>query len=335
MSDFQAEKDLVREHYAGLACATPANVAAILAERTSPDWHWRGMHPFHEQYGAKAVSETFWAPFLNAFNPVQRREDIFIAGLNEVDDFQSVWVVSMGHLMGLFDRPFLGIRPTARIAMLRYAEFNRIEAGKITQTALFCDIPQLMLQAGQYPFPPQTGAHLVQPGPRTHDGLLYDVQDSRLGVATLGIINQMLTNMDDEEHDSLEILRRDWHEDMIWWGPVGIGATFTLPRYLKQHANPFTDALSEGYQYNGHLCRLAEGQFGGFFGWPNLTLRNAGGYMGMTAGPKHSDMRVVDLYRVEDGKIAENWVFIDLLNYLQLQGLDVLGRLQTINHVQG
>lgn len=241
----------------------------------------------------------------------------------------------MGHLMGLFDRPFLGIRPTARIAMLRYAEFNRVEAGRITQTALFCDIPQLMLQAGQYPFPPQTGAHLVQPGLRTHDGLLYDAQDPGIGVATLGVINQMLANMDDEEHDSLEVLRRDWHEDMIWWGPVGIGATFTVPRYLEQHARPFTKALGEGYQYNGHLCRLAEGRFAGFFGWPNLTLRNAGGYMGMTAGPQHSDMRVVDLYRIEDGKIAENWIFIDLLNYFQLQGLDVLARLQTINHVQG
>ena len=335
MSDFQAEKRLVREHHAALALATPANVAATLAERTSPDWHWRGMHPFHEQHGATAVAESFWAPFLDAFNPVQRREDIFFAGLNEIDDFQSVWVVSMGHLMGLFDRPFLGIRPTARIAMLRYAEFNRVQTGRITQTALFCDIPQLMLQAGQYPFPPQTGAHLVQPGPRTHDGLLYDAQVPGIGVATLRIINQMLANMDDKEHDSLEILRRDWHEDMIWWGPVGIGATFTVPRYLEQHASPFTVALGKGYQYNGHLCRLAEGQFGGFFGWPNLTVRNAGGYMGMTAGPEHSDMRVVDLYRIEDGKIAENWIFIDLLNYLQMQGLDVLARLQTINHVQG
>ena len=335
MSDFQAEKNLVREHYEALARATPANVDAILAERTSPDWQWRGMHPFHEQHGPTAVGESFWSPFLEAFNPVQRREDIFFAGLNEIDDFKSVWVVSMGHLMGLFDRPFLGIRPTGRIAMLRYTEFNRIEAGRIMQTALFCDLPQLMLQAGQYPFPPQTGAHLVQPGPRTHDGLLHDVQDPGIGTATLGTINQMLANMDDEEHDALEVLRRDWHEDMIWWGPVGIGATYTVPRYMEQHSGPFNDALGEGYQYNGHLCRLAEGRFGGFFGWPNLTLRNAGGYMGMTAGPAHSDMRVVDLYRIQDGKIAENWIFIDLLNYLQLQGLDVLARLQTVSHVRG
>ena len=89
-------------------------------------------------------------------------------------------------------------------------------------------------------------------------------------------------------------------------------------------------ALSEGYRFNGHICRMAEGHFGGFFGWANLTLTNAGGYLGMTAGPGPSEMRVVDLYREQDGKLAENWIFIDILHYLNLQGLDVLARMDDI-----
>ena len=36
----------------------------------------------------------------------------------------------------------------------------------------------------------------------------------------------------------------------------------------------------------------------------------------MTAGPGPADMRVVDMYRVQDGKLAENWIFIDILHYL-------------------
>jgi hypothetical protein len=39
-------------------------------------------------------------------------------------------------------------------------------------------------------------------------------------------------------------------------------------------------------------------------------------------------MRVVDIYRRDGDKLAENWVFIDLLHWLSMQGLDVLGRLQ-------
>jgi hypothetical protein len=167
---FQAEKELVRAHYDALAKATPDTVAAILAERTAAEWHWRGMHPFHEQYGADAVADVFWIPVLTAMQPVQRREDIFIAGLNEIDGFKSVWVISMGHLMGLLDAPFLGIPASRKITMLRYAEFNRVENGQIVETALFCDLIHLMHQAGLQPLPPQTGQHLIQPGPATHDG---------------------------------------------------------------------------------------------------------------------------------------------------------------------
>ena len=30
---------------------------------------------------------------------------------------------------------------------------------------------------------------------------------------------------------------------MIWWGPAGIGATYTIERYAKQHAGPFRAAF--------------------------------------------------------------------------------------------
>jgi len=330
--DFQAEKDLVRSFHDELDGAGPDQVEAVLARYTSPDWHWRGMHPFNEQRGPEAVGRVFWAPLKTAIRPLQRRADIFIAGLNEIDGYKGRWVVEMGHLMGLFDRPWLGIRHTLRIVMLRYCEFNRVEDGKIVETAMFCDIPHLMIQAGQNPFPPQTGAMLVQPGPRTHTGLCYEKQDPEKGVATLAAINALLNNPGAKFHNKDEATRlaRVWHEDMIWWGPAGIGATYTIERYIRQHSIPFDKALSVGYRYNGHLARLAEGDFGGFFGWANLTLRNSGGYMGMTAGPGPSEMRVVDMYRVQDGKLAENWIFIDILHYLAKQGLDVLGRMDAV-----
>lgn len=331
MADFQTEKALVRDHYAAIAAATPATIGKVLAQRTSPDWHWRGMHPFHEQHGAAAVADACWGPYLAAMKPVQRRQDIFIAGLNEIDGYKSTWVISMGHLMGLFDKPFLGIRPTGRICMMRYVEFNKVEDGRITETAMFCDLLQIMLQAGQYPLPPQTGAHLVQPGPMTHDGLLYGVNDPAVGRDTLAVINAMISDMGDSTSgDYVTQMRHHWHDDMIWWGPTGIGAAYTIARYRDQHSGPFNDALNKGYRFNGHLARLAEGHFGGFFGWANLTVRNAGGYLGMTAGPNPADMRVVDMYRVQDGRIAENWIFIDILNYLNMQGLDVLARLKAL-----
>ena len=127
MTEFQSAKRLVQDHYAALEAAAPDTVAGALAARCAPDVLWRGMHPWHEQTGPEAVAAAFWQPFLRAFGAVQRREDIFFAGRNEIDGFGSTWVASMGHLMGLHDGAFLGIPPTGRIAMLRYAEFNKVD----------------------------------------------------------------------------------------------------------------------------------------------------------------------------------------------------------------
>ena len=78
---------------------------------------------------------------------------------------------------------------------------------------------------------------------------------------------------------------------------------------------------------------IAEGRFGGLVGWPNLTLQHDGGFMGMPATGSEGDMRVIDMYRREGGKLAENWVFIDLLHFWNMQGLDVLGRMAAMDPV--
>ena len=122
-----------------------------------------------------------------------------------------------------------------------------------------------------------------------------------------------------------EELQQDWHDDMLWWGPTGIGASYTIDRYIQQHQQPFRRELSNRV-FNGHVARVAEGNYGAFFGWPNLTLDCTGPYLGLPATGVKADMRVVDVYRRSGDKLAENWVFIDLLHFLNQQGLDVLAR---------
>lgn len=327
MADFQTEKAAVRACQAALEAATGESLGAVLAAHTTGDYRWRGYHPFGELSGADAVARTFWQPLKDALRHLQRREDIFFAGSNEMDGHASVWVVSMGHLLGLFDAPWLGIRPTGKLAMLRYCEFHRIAGGKIAETAMYFDIPHLMAQAGQDPFPLQTGAFLVQPGPRPHDALLHDPQDPETGRRTLAVINAMITDLGQWKSGlTLEDeLARTWADDMIWWGPHGIGATYTIARYAKQHAGPFRAAFAERSQTR-HICRLAEGHYGGFFGWPNFTARHIGGFMGMPASGPAGEFRIIDIYRRKGDKLAENWVFIDLLHFWKSQGVDILDR---------
>ncbi|WP_375280784.1 ester cyclase [Pseudooctadecabacter sp.] len=324
---FQNEKSIVRAHYAELDGAR--DVAAALAVHTADDWHWRGVHPFYEQRGAGDVARVFWGPLRTSLTRLQRREDIFFAGQNSVGE--GVWVVSMGHLMGLFDAPWLCIRPSRKLTMLRYCEFNRVEGGKIVETMLHIDIPHLMVQAGQMPFGPQTAANLVQPGPLTHDGQLFDAQDPAEGEATLAAINAMISDLGTWQLGLPleEELARTWHDDMLWWGPTGIGATYTIERYAKQHSGPFRAAFYDRTG-TGHVARVAEGHYGGFFGWPNFSAKQRGGFMGLPANDQDAEFRVIDIYRREGDKLAENWIFIDLLHWLAQQGDMVLDRCAAI-----
>ncbi len=331
MTDFTEEKQIITDLYRDLDTASPEATKAALKHHYAPNHIWRGYHPFDEIHGSEAVADQFWAPLKTALTHLQRRQDVFMAGKNEMDGFTSTWVVSMGHLMGLFDAPWLGIAPTGKMAFLRYCEFNKVENGQVTETAMYFDIPHLMMQAGLQPFPPQTAAHLVQPGPMTHDGLMFTPQPPDTGEKTLAAINAMITDLGQWNSGlSLEDeLRRTWHEDMIWWGPAGIGATYTIPRYAKQHSGPFRAGFTDRSKTN-HICRMAEGHFGGFFGWPNFTATPTGGFMGMPATGKPGEFRVIDIYRRDGDKLAENWIFIDLLHFWKQQGVDILTRMAEV-----
>jgi hypothetical protein len=120
-------------------------------------------------------------------------------------------------------------------------------------------------------------------------------------------------------------LARTWHEGMLWFGPSGIGSTYTIERYQAQHQGPFSRNLTD-IRFNGHVSRFAEGKYAAWFGWPNLTITSKGGFLGLPANSARLAMRVVDIYRREGDHLAENWIFIDLLYWMLQQGVDVLER---------
>jgi hypothetical protein len=331
MSNFQESKAVVLDYFQELEAATAETVAAVLARHCTTDCRWFGSYPFRELHGLGDIAESFWQPLYTSLTRLQRRQDIFMAGTNEIGGEQ--WVMSMGHFMGLFDHEWLGIPASRKMVMLRYAEFNCVENGKITQTGMFFDIIGLMHQVGINPLPMQTGASFVYPGPRHHDGLQFDAQPAEQGVETLGLLNHMiddlnLLNLSGDDSCPPEYLAKTWSEDMVWYGPAGIGATYTIPRYQEQHMYPFRTGLKDKV-YNGHICRFAEGNFACFFGWPNLTNTPKGGFLGLPAGGP-ADMQVVDVYRREGDKLLENWVIIDIPYWLKQQGLDILERTRQI-----
>jgi ketosteroid isomerase-like protein len=323
----QAAKTVVLAYLEAMGGKPASGVRDALRRHVTADYSWRGVHPFNEVQGADAVACAFWEPLLSAFAPVQRRNDVFLAGENQAQEDGSIWVLSMGHLLGRFDHPWLGIPPTRKIVMLRFAEFHRVKGGQIAETAMFCDILHLMHQAGLDPLGFQTAAALVQPGPSSHDGLLYAERPAAEGTKTLALIRRMMADLGNPGKFARreDELRQHWAEDMLWWGPGGIGATYTIDRYVEQHAGPFRAHLQDR-AFHGHVAFVTEGEYGGFFGWPNLSMRNSGGFLGLPPSDERSEMRVTDVYRRTGNKLAENWVFIDMLHFLKGQGLDLLAQ---------
>ena len=333
MSDFQGEKKLVYEFFDEVNKANVDALSNVISKYTSENFKMRCTHPFNELSGAEQVGNKLWKPIKDSFSPIQRRMDIFYAGINSHDINEGKWVSSMGHFMGIFNKEFLGLKPNLKSILLRFAEFYKVENHKITEGAIFLDIINLMQQLGVSIIPESTGLVCVTPGPMNHKGLKFAESNSDESIKTLDLIHRMRDRLvkGSKMMSFKKELELDWHKDMIWWGPGGIGASFTIDGYQKGHTKPFQDGL-EFVKFSGHILSSAEDDLGGWFGWPNLIMKPKGNYLGLTnASDIESEMRVVDLYRRDGDKIAENWIFIDHLHFLKKLGVDLLERAKNLN----
>ena len=326
MINLQKEKTVVLNFLKDIDNSPKENLQEVISNHTSDGFKMLCTHPFNELSGSINIANNLWAPIKDSFTPIQRRLDIFYAGINSLNENNDVWISSMGHLMGVFNKEFFGLKPNYKSSLLRFAEFYKVKENKITEGAFFLDIFNFMQQLGLSFIPQSTGLICVTPGPMNHKGLKFELSDDKESLQTLNLIHRMRdrlvegSNMKSFEDELL----LDWKEDMIWWGPGGIGASYTIDGYLKGHARPFEENL-EFIRFNGHILSSAEDDIGGWFGWPNLIMKPKGKYLGLTNESNiESEMRVVDLYRRDGDKIAENWVIIDHLHFLKLLGIDLL-----------
>ncbi|MDG2474985.1 MAG: histidinol dehydrogenase [Paracoccaceae bacterium] len=133
-------------------------------------------------------------------------------------------------------------------------------------------------------------------------------------------------------------------------GDKVIGTNHTLPtkkagrytgelwvgKFLKTHSYQriTTDkAAAEIGSYGSRLCML-EG-FVGHGEQCNIRVRRYGlkndGWMGIAPTNKKIQLRSLDFWRLENGKIRENWVLLDLLDIYRQIGVDVFSRLREFN----
>lgn len=281
-------------------------------------------HPF-ETLEVGAYESRALGALATAFPDLERRVTIEIAGRCGTGQD---WLGLCGYWCGLFAAPFLGIPPTRRMAAMRFHEFHRLEAGRIVETQALWDIPELMLQAGAWPLGPSLGREWQVPGPATQDGLAV----SGDGASTRAVVDCMLERLGhNREGVAAMQLDRFWHPDCSWYGPSGIGTARGIAGFRAHHQAPFLAAMPgrRGLMELGHL--FAEGGYAAFTAWPGMAAEiEAGGWLGIAPAGQSITLRSLDFWRVSGGRIAENWVLVDLLHVHDQIGVDVLSRMREL-----
>lgn len=259
------------------------------------------------------------AALATAFPLGDVRTDVDLAG-----SFQDArWRAASGHVLGQFVEPLAGIPATGRLAWLRFGRFDRMADDRVAETILLLDLPSLMIQAGCWPMGQPLGPDPMAPPPLAGNG------DTGGSLALVESMIAGLMRFDGRTYESLA-MRDHWHDDFCWYGPAPIGSFRGHDDYWRGHSGPFLRAFPDRRGGN-HRARIAQGGLVASTGWPSITATHSGGdWLGLAPTGKRITMRVMDFWSCRDGRLAENWVMIDIPELLEPLGVDVFARMRAL-----
>jgi predicted ester cyclase len=293
-------------------------------DRLADDHALNACAPIDIVAGASGAQAAVLAPLQQSLRFATERIDIRMSG----DMPNGRWVATTGHVAGLFSKPLFGIPPTGRTAFLRFGRFERMAGERTVETLLIFDIPGLMIQAGAWPLARPLGPAIIAPGPSTRDGVdPSGTQDeSRQSMLLVEAMIAGLMRYDGKNLPSMRMI--DFWTDSFWWfGPAAIGSFCGHSDYERGHQGPFLAAFPDRVGGN-HRCRISQGAYVASSGWPSIRATHSGGdWLGLAPTGKPVTMRVMDFWRRECDRLAENWVFVDVIDVLRQLGVDVFARM--------
>jgi len=303
----------------------PGHFSTAISEFFAKDANINLVHPFNEIQSADAFFLKFMAPLQQAFEGLYRRDYIFMTGQFEGKD----WISSTGYYVGRFAKDWIGIKATDTLCYLRYGEFHQVKNGKVVESYIYLDIPELMIACNEWPLKMGPGLSrgytgLIQ-GPASCDGVIAKASDPNEGQRSYEIVNNMLNELATKD----EAWRPYWHENMMWYGPGAFGSFIGIDEFASFQV-PFEsqfEGWSGGAKNNGmtkHFTRFGDGNYTCSGGWPSLTGINVKSFLGQAPSQERVFMRVCDWWRRENELLVENWVFVDIPHVLLQLGYDPL-----------
>lgn len=137
------------------------------------------------------------------------------------------------------------------------------------------------------------------------------------------LVEEMVNGLNRHEIGGME---KYWSEDMHWYGPAGIGLKPSLKAFQEEHQKPFLHAFPDKEAFDE--IRIAEGEYVAAKGYQQVSHK--GSYLGIPATGKTMQIKYMDFWRAEEGKLVENWVMIDLFDFLEQAGYNVANILKFI-----
>ncbi len=293
----------------------------LMDQLYAPECSFNVCAPVNSLLGRDAVIGQFWQPLFHAFPDLERRTDVLLSGQWKEGD----WMVSMGSLIGHFTHDLWGIKASGRPHWLHYGWYDRIENDRVVESYVLLDLARLMIETGQWPLRAPLGGNWF-PAPATQDGICLNASDPAESEKSLKLVEAMIAGLMQYDGQSLSSMGmvRFWSPQFHWYGPGPIGSARGHSDYERAHQGPFLKAFPDRIGGN-HKCRIGDGTYVASTGWPSINATHSGGdWLGVPATGKRITQRIMDIWRRDGDVLAENWVFIDMIDLLGQFGIDVL-----------
>ena len=152
-------------------------------------------------------------------------------------------------------------------------------------------------------------------GARPEQATLSKDTDLSKTDATRAVIEGMVDGLNDHRIDDIG---QFFASQFRWKGNFGCGTKNGLDAFQDNWQKPFQAAFSDKVCIDE--ARLYMGEWAAAFGRQEAI--HSGEFMGIPATGKKVDIRYMDFWKVEDGKIVDNWVMVDFPSVLSQLGVD-------------
>ena len=286
-----------------------------------------GPAPIGKLTGCSAYFHRVAEPLIRSFPEARKSPYLFLAG----DDNGDRWAAATGNITGVMKSCWLGIPAADEPRTLRFGEFYRFKGDKIAEIRCLFDIPGLAAQSGISLLPQVRTCDPVPPGPAYAEAIMLgrkaDPNDTRL---TRKLVEDLVTGCNKLNGSDLASQELDhfWNEDMVWYGPWGVGSTNGLDDFFRNAQGPSVNSFPGRRGTWPKDCFIAEGHLAAFTGWPSLVGRFDGvPFCGIAPTGGTINQTIMDFYVRTGEKLAENWVFIDLIEFAASCGVDLMARM--------